>query len=83
MGRMQHDGSDGSNAGDRLQAAGFRWSSWGETVGAGQPSPADIVQAWMDSPPHKAILLGSFTYVGVAKVVDSDGVPYWTLVAAS
>jgi uncharacterized protein YkwD len=83
MGRMQHAGSDGSDAGDRLRAAGFSWSTWGETVGAGQPTPADIVQAWMDSPPHKEILLGSFKYVGVAKVVGSNGVPYWTLVTAS
>jgi uncharacterized protein YkwD len=83
MRRMQHDGSDGSDAGDRLLAAGFNWSSWGETVGAGQPTAADIVDAWMNSPPHKAILLGTFTKVGVAKVVGSDGVPYWTLVAAT
>lgn len=83
MGRMQHDGSDGSDAGDRLIAAGFRWSSWGETVGAGQSTPADIVGAWMDSPPHKAILLGEFRYVGVSKVLGANGVPYWTLVTAS
>ncbi len=82
MGVMQHDGSDGSNAGDRLTAAGFRWASWGETVGAGQPGPADIVSAWLNSPPHKEILLGDFTYVGVSKVVG-QGVPYWTLVVAT
>ena len=36
-------------------------------------SPQDIVQAWMDSPPHRrVILLRRFRHAGVAAV---DGVP--------
>ena len=80
---MQHDGSDGSNAGDRLHDAGFDWRNWGEAIGAGQQSAADIVQAWMDSPPHRKILLGDFRVIGVSMVADANGVPYWTLVVAS
>ena len=80
---MQHVGSDGSDAGDRLRRAGFSWSSWGEAVAAGQPTAADVIGAWMNSPGHRAILLGSYDHIGIAKITSSSGTPYWTLVAAS
>jgi uncharacterized protein YkwD len=43
-GVMQHAGSDGSRAGDRLTRVGFRWGAWGEAVAAGQPTPDDVIR---------------------------------------
>ena len=40
---FDHRGSDGSSAGDRLSAAGYAWSRWGENIAAGQPSVAEVV----------------------------------------
>lgn len=80
---MQHAGSDGSRAGDRLTRVGFRWSAWGEAVAAGQQTPDDVIRAWMNSPPHRAILLGNYRYVGIGLATSASGTPYWTLVAAS
>jgi uncharacterized protein YkwD len=82
-GVMQHAGSDGSRAGDRLTRVGFRWSAWGEAVAAGQPTPDDVIRAWLNSPPHRAILLGNYRYVGIGLATNAAGTPYWTLVAAS
>jgi uncharacterized protein YkwD len=83
MRQMTHRGSNGSNAGERLRAAGFVWSSWGENIGAGFVQPESILAAWLDSPGHRAVLEGSFRYIGLAAVAGSNGVAYWTLVVAS
>lgn len=80
---MQHAGSDGSNTGNRLDRVGFRWSSWGETIGAGFNSPGPLVAAWMASPGHRAQLTGDYQYVGIAMVRSAGGTAYWTLVVAS
>lgn len=32
MDRMTHDGSNGSSAGDRIDATGYEWSRWAENV---------------------------------------------------
>jgi serine protease len=71
-GVLTHTGADGSNPGDRISRTGYRWRTWGEIVGQGQRTPAAVVQAWMDSPGHRAIILGNFREVGVAKAGD-----YW------
>ena len=82
-GRIQHAGTDGSNAGDRLRRAGFGWSAWGENVAAGFTTAAPLLEGWMNSPSHRPHLLGNLTYVGVGAVASSDGTPYWALVVAS
>lgn len=66
-GYMGHTGSDGSNAGQRANRAGYRWRSIGENVAAGQPDADTVVQAWLDSPGHCANLMGAqYTEMGVA-----------------
>lgn len=81
--KLQHAGSDGSNAGLRLTRAGFVWTTWGENIGAGFSEPQTLFTAWLESPPHRPQLLGDYRYVGVGAVASSDGTPYWTLVVAS
>lgn len=57
---------------------GVTFSSAGENIAMGQPSPQAVVDAWMNSPGHRAnIMNGSFTHLGVGYVVK-DGKPYWT-----
>ena len=69
---MSHTGSDGSNAGQRLTRNGVTWQSWGENVGAGFNDPAVLLQAWLNSPTHRPIVLSaSYTRVGVGV---ADGV---------
>lgn len=81
--RMQHAGSDGSNAGHRLHKAGFDYFTWGENIGAGFTTGEPLFDAWMNSPGHHRQMVGDFAFIGVGAVASSDGTPYWTLVVAS
>lgn len=69
-----HNGSDGSNPGTRIARAGYRARAWGETVGCGQQTPGDVVNAWMNSPGHRAILMGQYQHAGVGHAGN-----YWTV----
>ena len=46
------------------------WRAWGENIARGQQY-TDVVQAWIDSPGHRANLLGDFTHLGVGYVESS------------
>ncbi|RQW98995.1 CAP domain-containing protein, partial [Micromonospora globispora] len=74
---MSHDGSDGSDVGDRLDRVGYDWRAYGENVAWNQQTPEAVMDAWMNSPGHRANILNcSFTEIGVG-VARSNG-PYWT-----
>jgi uncharacterized protein YkwD len=80
--RVSHSGSGGSNAGDRLTAAGFQWSGWGENLAAGQVDVGALFQDWWESTAHRPQLIGDWTYIGVGMAQSANGTPYWTLVVA-
>lgn len=81
---MTHVGAGGTDGGQRISSAGYRWSTWGENVAAGQSTAADVVSAWFASPGHRAnILHGGVANIGVAATKGSNGVVYWTMVVAS
>jgi uncharacterized protein YkwD len=77
-GFLNHEGSDGSSANDRMRAAGFN-APLSETIARGFKSSRDVVRAWLRSRADRARIVdcdaGS---VGVSVVVASDGTPYWT-----
>ncbi len=57
---------------------GVTFNSAGENIAMGQQTPQAVVDAWMNSPGHRAnIMNGSFTHLGVGYIVK-DGKPYWT-----
>ncbi len=81
---MSHAGTGGTDGGQRTRNAGYRWSTWGENVAAGQTTAADVMSVWMASPGHRAnILYGSVNHIGVAATKGADGVVYWTMVIAA
>ena len=55
-----------------VNASGYRYATFGENLFAGtwgRVTPRDVVSAWLQSPPHKAnILGGQFRHVGAAPV---------------
>lgn len=55
--RMDHRGSDGSQADQRLERAGLRWRVWTENLGRGHHSIAELVAHWSHSPGHCANLM--------------------------
>ena len=81
---LTHTGSDGSNAGTRIQRSGYGWTTWAENAAAGQPTAADVMSAWMSSSGHRAnILNAKMVNIGVAAAVGANGVTYWVMVLAA
>ncbi|AFZ03544.1 CAP domain-containing protein [Calothrix sp. PCC 6303] len=63
---FNHTGSDGSRVSDRIYNAGYHYSLASENIAAGQYSPEEVVQAWMDSPTHRAnIMSADYQEIGV------------------
>lgn len=76
-GYFDHTNPDGQEPWDRLSAAGVRWSTAGENIARGQPTPEAVVAAWMDSPGHREnILRSSFRKLGIG--VHDNGSIWWT-----
>ena len=72
---FDHVSPDGSTLSTRARAAGYRGPTLGETIGWGEgelATPAAIVQAWMASPPHHAILMSrAFRKIGLGVAIGS------------
>ncbi|MFC9243750.1 sigma-70 family RNA polymerase sigma factor [Streptomyces sp. NPDC057136] len=75
---FSHTAPDGSDPGDRITAAGYRWSTYGENIAKGQRTAADVMDSWMESPGHRANILNcSFKEIGMG-VQDTSAGPVWT-----
>lgn len=82
---FSHTGSDGSGPSQRATRVGYSAFVAGEIIGVGYTTAAAEVQGWLDSPPHKAIMLNcDLKEVGAGFVYDgNDALPwkyYWTAV---
>jgi uncharacterized protein YkwD len=74
---LQHTGPDGRSAAGRDEAAGYGVPSvWGEDLAAGCPTAQDCFAAFMNSAPHRALILfPGFSDIGIG-VWDQPGTPY-------
>ncbi|WP_460445794.1 CAP domain-containing protein [Angustibacter aerolatus] len=78
--RMGHDGSDGTQVGDRTSDAGYPAGRVSENVAVGQTGAAEVVRGWLHSRGHRRNLLDpAVDRIGVAVTVGA-GRPYWTQV---
>lgn len=78
LGDIYHVSSNGTGPGDRMAAAGYTFSSWGENVAAGQISPEEVMTAWMKSPGHcRNILNPGYTELGVGFLETSNSYRTW------
>lgn len=78
-GNFSHTGENGSDAGDRIDAEGYTWSTYGENIAEGYSTEEDVMQGWLNSEGHcKNIMDPDFKEMGVA----TSG-RYWTQVFAS
>ncbi len=78
---FNHTNLSGCGSGCRLTSAGYVWSSYGENIHwmsgynlSAQDTAKKIVSDWMNSPGHRANMLGSFTYAGVGIAVSGSKV---------
>jgi uncharacterized protein YkwD len=83
---LSHTGKDGSEIGERIQTAGYRWknsktgSSIGENIAAGQQSVAEVMKGWRNSTSHyKNMTNTKFTHVGFGMSVNAKSKykKYW------
>ena len=59
-----------------MKSFGISYKTAGENIAKGYTSPKAVVDAWMNSPGHRAnILNSSYTYIGVGYVASGN---YWT-----
>lgn len=77
---LSHEGSDGSLPADRVARAGYPMSYVGETIVQEAGNDAGHVTArWLESEPHRVILLRCTTHDIGAGVSSS----YWTVVVGN
>ncbi len=77
VGQLSHDGRNGSSPWDRIKAAGYPMTTGGENVAWNQQTVAEVMQAWMTSPGHRANILNpAFQDFGAAMTNGSHG-KYW------
>ena len=64
---------------DMLKNNGIKYTSAGENIAKGQPTPQAVMAGWMASPGHRGnILSTAFTKLGVGAAKDAKGNLYWT-----
>jgi len=79
---FSHTNPEGQSSSARVTAAGIGWSACGENIANGYITPAEVVEGWMNSPGHRANILGNYTHIGVGFFIQpgtSYGT-YWTQV---
>lgn len=80
-----HVGSDGSLPWDRVCDHGYTPYGWGgcfaaENIAGTQPTPAQVFDAWMDSPDHRDTMLDpDYREVGVGHATGDPYGHYWTM----
>ena len=78
--KMTHTGKGYTNAGQRITAAGYSWSTWAENIAAGQRDCTQAMSAWMNSSGHRANILSSkMKNIGMGVAKSSSGTMYWTM----
>ena len=80
---LTHSGNGGPKR--RMRSAGCKARLTGEAIAMGQRNAAEAVQAWMESPPHKTILLLSKAKrvgLGIARAGEG-GRLYWVFDVAN
>lgn len=62
-----------------MEDFGLHFSAAGENIAYGQRTAQEVMNAWMNSPGHRAnILSPSYTEIGVGAAKKADGTLYWT-----
>jgi uncharacterized protein YkwD len=78
-GYFSHVSQDGRTFVDRINAQHYKWSAAGENIAKGQRTPADVMNAWMNSEGHRANILNcGYKDLGVGLAYDSSKTPIWT-----
>jgi len=71
---FSHTGLNGSDAGERITAAGYAWKTYGENIAKGYTTEQAVDNGWLNSEGHcKNIMGANFKEMGVGRQDN-----YWT-----
>ena len=80
---FSHDRPDGTSCFTAMKEAGVSYRAAGENIAAGQRTPAEVMEGWMNSQGHREnILSDSFGRLGVGYTVV-NGRAYWVQMFAN
>ncbi len=83
-GFLSHNGSDGSNPGERLLRVSYTWNEYAENIGQGYKSSEEAVRAWVRGKKHcENIMNPHFKEVGASYARSRNLRTYWTLILGS
>jgi uncharacterized protein YkwD len=77
---FSHDSQDGRNFVDRMTNAGYTGFATSENIAAGQQTPEDVMQTWLNSSGHCDDIMDAKTKeigIGVAQNSSSKYGIYW------
>lgn len=75
---FSHTRPNGSSFSTALNENGVSYRGSGENIAWGQKTPQAVMDAWMNSPGHRANILNEkFTSIGVGYYQSSNSTPYW------
>lgn len=79
---FSHTSPEGGTPDQRILAAGYTYSWWGENIYQSAPNDASAQSAfnsWVNSSGHRANMLNSnFTQIGIGRATAANGRTYWT-----
>ncbi len=74
--KYDHERPNGSSCFTVYAETGVSYRGAGENIAYGQKTPEAVMAAWMDSPGHRANILGEFTGIAVS-ISQNNGIIYW------
>jgi uncharacterized protein YkwD len=76
---FDHNTPEGVTPWTRITNAGYHFSTAAENIAAGQTTPAQVMNAWMNSEGHRANILNcNLRNIGVGLAYNGKHTPYWT-----
>ncbi|WP_367566657.1 CAP domain-containing protein [Lacrimispora sp.] len=76
--KFDHTRPNGSSFSSALKEQGADFRGAGENIAWGQQTPKEVMNAWMNSPGHRANIMNkSYTHIGVGNVQNGSGTQYW------
>lgn len=78
---FDHYSPEGASPGDRVDAAEYAWSTWGENIAGGSADAAGTMDQWMSSDGHCSnIMSPGYTELGVGYAAGGEYGHTWTQV---
>ena len=81
---FSHTRPNGTSFATAMKEAGVNYRRAGENIAWGQKTPEDVVNAWMNSPSHRANIMNeNYGRIGVGHLTNARGTSYWVQLFAN